>query len=105
MDESTHMSCAGDWPARSEPLAMARYEPLTMARIHRQWCEYSRDDGTLKECFQFVRYKMNVVRDFDVIASDKMRREFCVALYEYRHKILAPSKDDIAFIARYEDGR
>jgi len=97
MDESTHMSCDGDWPAH--------YEPVTMARIHRQWCEYSPLSGSLKECFQFVKHKMNVVRDIDAIASDKMRQEFCVALYEYRHKILTLSKDDLAFIAKYEDGR
>jgi len=40
----------------------------------------------------------------DVIASDKMRRELCVAPYEYRHKILTLSKDNLAFIAKYEDG-
>jgi len=97
MADSTPMLCDGDSPAR--------YEPPAMARIHREWCEYSPDHASLKQCFQFVKYKMNVVRDMEVIASDRTRLEFCVALFEYRQKILALSKGDLDFIARYEDGR
>lgn len=70
--------------------------------ISNEWRAYNHDDLSLRECFRFVKYKMNVVREMHLLANEDARREFCVALYEFTHRIVALSARDAAFIAQYE---
>ena len=71
-----------------------------MAIISSAWCQDC-TENTLESCFRFVKYKMNVKRDEPVFVCDDTRRAFCVALYEYTHRIVHLSEADSAYIAAY----
>lgn len=73
-------------------------------RLSQEWQAYHGTDLSLKQCFSFVKYKMNVLRNMHVLADDAERRAFCVALYEYTHRVLAPSNADTEFIDNYHIG-
>lgn len=64
--------------------------------------EHSLADLTLSSCFQFVKSKMYMKRDMCVIANDADRRQLCVALYEYTHRVVSLSDADVAFVDQYD---
>lgn len=71
-------------------------------RVSEEWMRRSPDDSSLRSCFQFVKYKMNVNRDMHIIADAGQRRAFCVALYEYSHRCVRLDAADDAFVTRYQ---
>ena len=72
-----------------------------MELISNEW-QTLETDLTLSKCFHFVKFKMNVNRDMCIIADTTQRREFCVALYEYTHRVVSLSDSDAAFVEQYE---
>lgn len=58
--------------------------------------------ASLASCFRYVKSRMNVIRDMRVIADTGQRRDYCVALYEYSHRISSLGEADSAFIRRYD---
>lgn len=75
-----------------------------MGLLSQEWQDYQGADLSLKQCFRFVKYKMNVLRNMQVLADDNERRAFCVALYEFTHRVLTPSTGDSDFIENYQIG-
>jgi len=59
---------------------------------------------TLSSCMQFVKSKMYINRDMSIILNDARRRELCVALHDYTHRIASLSDADVDFVERRETG-
>ena len=89
-------------PFSDEHLAQAR-----MAATSVEWSDSLRSGEhlSLASCFRFVKSKMNVSRDMQVIADVARRREYCVALYEYTHRDVGLGDADAAFVERYDDAQ
>ena len=79
----------------------------SMATLSSEWrCSHALEEHlSLANCFRFVKFKMNAQRDMRVIADVAQRREFCVALYEYTHRVLSLGDADAAFVEQYDNAR
>ena len=83
------------------------FAPTRMATVSHEWCssQSTEEHLSLANCFRFVKFKMNAQRDMRVIADVAQRREFCVALYEYTHRVVSLCDADDAFVEQYNNAR
>ena len=91
------------------PRRYTMHDILTQDYMHLMSTEWSvaepGEQLTLASAFQFVKCKMYAKRDMCIIADDSQRRDLCVALYEYTHRVTSMSDADVEFVGQYDSGQ
>lgn len=66
-----------------------------MAEHEERWINYDPDNTSYESAIEYLKYRMNYVRDLQVIRDKRHLCNLAFALYEYRNKIFKPCVEEI----------